>query len=607
MIKHIWICPLVFGGAAGTAVAQPSIEDLAPEDSVLIVSVSDFQRSLDRFKRTHLWGLWRSRQVRAMFQEPLRELNDELDDVLEDIGVDRDALVTPTGSVGLAVFPGRRGDPNASPGFLVMADFGARAHKANRIIDALIERAEDDGEIQFDRRDVFGRTVYSFDMADLELAEGLEFEEPPFPMDPLIPDPGDLIGVVQKVHYVRDGRRFMLCSDFRTLRTALELVDEDDRSGLAERLDFRGAVAQLGDVDAYGVLLVRDLARLLGDGDPMAMMFQAMIQSLVGDIHALSCGVRLDGPAGMVEETFGMYMPNGTSGLTALLDTETPRGELPPFVTPGAIAYSRVNFEFDGIVGFLRAAGQANPMIGAQIDQWLFDHGQEIEKVCAALGPQVHSVVTLERPITLTSLQSLYAIRSGRPDDIEDVLSRHAAEIGMQPRDFLGHRIYSMAVNPMMMAGQPPGGQDLSIGIGGGYVMIGSTGIVEDALRASGRDNAPTLSDNPEVARAMRALHSRQAVAWGVMDIVEYMEFFRDFADLSTREMIKQIRQWDPEYAEEMEAELENQEPAPWETLDLKILRRYLGPISWDVRAGEDGFTGRYLMLPPMEATVNGE
>jgi hypothetical protein len=343
----------------------------------------------------------------------------------------------------------------------------------------------------------------------------------------------------------------------------------------------------------------------------MFMMIQGMFQSLVGDIQAVALGVRLDGPSAMVEETFAVYMPNGTSGLTALVDTGTPRRDVPPFVGPEAIAYSRMNFEFDGVPGFLRTIGQTNPMLGPQIDQFLFTYGATIDKVCSNLGPEVHSVATLTRPIRLSSLKTLYAIQSRQPEQVEAVLAEYAPQMGLEPRDFVGNRIYTLPFDPFMAAAGMMGGdgEGFSIGFGGGYVMLGTTSMVEDGLRTAGLGGeVPTLTDEPAHERAIGALSQTRVVAWGVIDVVDYLEFFADIGELTQRQLIEQMKQWDPEYADQMQRELDAQEAMPWEGLDPELLRQYIGPVSWQVQARDDGFVGKYLLLAPaQEATVYTE
>ncbi len=217
------------------------------------------------------------------------------------------------------------------------------------------------------------------------------------------------------------------------------------------------------------------------------------------------------------------------------------------------------------------------------------------------MGPEVHSVVTLARPIQMDSMKTLYAIESSEPAKVEEVLAQHAAGMGLQPRDFVGNRIYELPFDPMAMAGggmMAPGGETFSIGFGRGFIMAGQTSLVEDALRAGG---AGELGENPGYRQALGAMRAPRSVSWGVMDLVQYAAYFMK-VDLMAKELeIEQFRQWDPEYAAELERELEEMAAEPWRDFDVNELNEYMGPVTWEIRATDSGFEGRYLVLAPGE------
>ena len=87
--------------------------------------------------------------------------------------------------------------------------------------------------------------------------------------------------------------------------------------------------------------------------------------------------------------------------------------QLSGFAKADAASFTSFNFNFGGVMDFLRAAGEANPMLKINlIDPLLQQQGEQIEKVCAALGPRVYGTVKLVRPFTLDSQRMLWAIRS---------------------------------------------------------------------------------------------------------------------------------------------------------------------------------------------------
>ncbi len=604
VFQHISVFSIALGVTAAATHASPTIDHLAPANSIVVAGVNDFRKVLKSLKSTPLWSLWTSDDFTAMFEEPLEEFHEEFGKVLDELGLDADDVSWPQGPVGLAIFPGSPQDPDAGPGYLAMADYGIKAHRMNRVVNAVLDRVREEQQIEIPEQEVLGRTVYTIDLRSLA-GEQLVFDADDFGLDdmsmlPML-DPQEMMDQFNTAYYVRDGRRFMLCSDLGVLRNALEFVDEDGQSELADRADFLGAVGQLGVVDGYAVVLLGELAGLM-PGGPMAMMVQMMFQQIVGDVQAVGFGFRIsDGDDGvMVEETIGVYMPNGKAGLSKLFAHETPHGTVPRFVGPGSVSYGRFNFRFDGIMGFLRDVAAANPMLGAQLDQMLVEYGPTIDKVCSALGPEIHTVATLTRPLKIDSLKTLYAIESTRPGEIEAVLAEYAAGLGLESRDFLGHRIYSMEGNPLgIVPEMMPGGEGFSIGFGGGYVMLGNTSVVEDGLRAMARADMPGLDDDPAYRRALRAMSSQRSVGWGVVDLVDYIEYFKGLGSMMNRQVLQRMKQWDPDDARQLEHDFADVPELPWANFDVRTLDRYMGPLAWEIRSRDDGFVMRYVVMQP--------
>ncbi len=603
VFKHMIVLSAVIGLGATSSVAQVTIERLAPRNSIVVAGADNFQRSLKAIRNTPLWALWESDEISRMLHDPLADMHDELDEALQELDLDRDDLSWPQGPVGLAIYPGSPDDPESGPGYLAVADYGAKSMRMNRIFEALLDKAREEHDLDIPEQDVLGRTVYSIDLAELA-GDGLDLDAVEEFGDmgmPAMIDPDQLMDWFSVAYVVRDGRRFMVSSNLDVLRDALELVDEDGRSGLTDRADFQGAKRQLGETDGYALVLFRDMGGLM-PGDPMVMMAQMFFKQIVGDIGALGFGVRIDDGDVMFQKTLTIYMPDGKTGLTTLLSHETPQGRAPAFVGPDCVIYTRFNFQFDGVMAFIRDLGATNPMIGAQLNPMLELYGPTIEKMCAALGPEVHSTVRITRPMTLDSLKTLYAIESSRPADVEAVLAEHAPGMGMEARDFLGHTIYSMDFNPMAMGMDDGfGGEGFSIGFGGGYVMIGNTSAVEDGLRASAQADMPVLVDNPVYRRAVRSLSAPRSVGWGVMSVVDYVDYFKSLGTMLNQQRIEQMKEWDPEYARQMEQEIADEPAMPWDDFDVRMLDRYIGPISWEIRSRDDGFVVRYMILAPDE------
>ena len=78
---------------------------------------------------------------------------------------------------------------------------------------------------------------------------------------------------------------------------------------------------------------------------------------------------------------------------------------------------------------------------------------------------------------------------------------------------------------------------------------------------------------------------------------MDYIEFFKDIDLMVQRQMIDQMKLWNPEYAKEMEDELAAKPPPPWRQFDIEILKRYLGPMAWQVQSDSNGFVGTYYLF----------
>src|SRR5262245_30215949 len=149
-------------------------------------------------------------------------------------------------------------------------------------------------------------------------------------------------------------------------------------------------------------------------------------------------------------------MPDGKAGLTTLLDSASPRGALPPFVGPDTSSYTTFNFEFNNLMDTVRKIVDSNPMLKAQAGQPTDQAEPSIRQVTATLGNQVHVASSVSRPIKEDSAHMVWAVQCTKPQEFESLIQQWAAQAGMESRDFLGQRIYSM--KPEMMGMLPIGG-----------------------------------------------------------------------------------------------------------------------------------------------------
>ncbi|MCH8260036.1 MAG: hypothetical protein IIC46_07505 [Planctomycetes bacterium] len=609
VIKNLTIGSIIAGLCSASSYAQPSIEQLAPPDSVVIVSVSNVAASLDRLQQTKLWELWETPQVQQLRADFIEQLTERIDEMLEQLGVEKDTLVPPQGALGFALFPITPEDLDApSSGMLLVADYGENADKTGELIDAAIAEADDNPDIKYEVQEINGLSVYSFDLSGLEFEEQIEPDfAPAMPMPIPMPmgDPSEMLTPPTKFHFVRDGSVFIVCTDLDRLTEAIQDEPGGDEPGLTEREDYQAIMDQLGESDAYAILLMRDMGKMAAANDPMGMgmagMMQEMLKTIIGDIQGAGLSLRLDSDSALVEETVVVYMPNGKSGLTALLDTETPRGALPAFVGPDTVNYVRLNFEFENLPDLVMQVMQIFAMMMMPDPEMMQEIQNMVTRLCNTLGQEIHVVSTLTRPITAESFSTVLAVKCTQPQEFENFVAEFGPKGGFEPREFLGQRIYSREIPPMMMPGMAMGGAaiEVSIGISGGYALFGPTAGVEQAMRAVGEVKLPSLEQEASYQRAVDALPNEPAVGIGYSNSADMFDATMKKNQLAAKQMIEQIKEFDPEVAAEIEQEqlamLEQ-----WEAIDADLLSQFIGPSAWYVRATDDGFIMRVYLLAPV-------
>jgi hypothetical protein len=270
-----------------------------------------------------------------------------------------------------------------------------------------------------------------------------------------------------------------------------------------------------------------------------------------------------------------------------LLDRPAPRGELPGFIGPDVVSFSSFNFDMGGFGKFVMGFVRGNPMLQAQVGPMMPEIEAMLDSISASLGDRVYTIMTQQRPITLESVGSLVAITCTDAQAFETAISGFAPQMGMQPRDFLGHRIYSMDPGMAEMMGIPGGGP--AIGIGAGHVFLGTDLPVQQALRSAGQADLPSLAGESGFRKAAAGLSQDNTIGWGFVDTVNTFEGSMIASRLQQQQMIEDMREWDPDMADEMANDMPN--PLKhWDQQSLDTLRELIGPMAWQVRSTETGF-----------------
>jgi hypothetical protein len=219
---------------------------------------------------------------------------------------------------------------------------------------------------------------------------------------------------------------------------------------------------------------------------------------------------------------------------------------------------------------------------------------QTIETISATLGNRLYFMNMAERPITLDKVGMLVAISCKDPQGFENAINELGPQMGLQPRDFLGNRLFTMdpqLVQQMEIPGGGPG-----VGIGGGFVFMGMANPVEQALRSSGQNALPTLAGENAYKRAVGCLDNDGVIAWGYADTATSFESTVVTQRLKNKQTLEQMREWDADMAADMEKNMTDPYEH-WTDAEFAKLRGLLGPMAWQVRSGDLGFTAKIFQL----------
>jgi hypothetical protein len=472
------------------------------------------------------------------------------------------------------------------PNILFYGDWGARADAASQLLDAVLADAVKTDKWRIETGDeVLGRKVTTVHLPEDEAMKAIRERY------------GGQMGVevsrtTEKLFYVRDGSRFFVSTERSGIEDALEAVDGKRKSKVPDSKEFQSAMDQLGEQDVSAVVLTGPLQKALpGTGmGPLAMM-EPVLQTLLGDVKAWCVGLDVQGTRGQVEVTATALMSGPKTGLWSMLGPSAPVDKPPPLIGADSVSYGRMNVQFKEFMPLVNSlAANLPPEITDMLDQWLINYGPAVTKALDAIGPGMWFSSQIRQPVTPESLVGNTIMACSNPKAVVPVLAQFGPQMGMEPRDVDGNTIFSGAGSPM------------SVGVSNGYIAMGDGKQVEQAMRAVGQKDLPSLADNPSYKKAATAAGTEPLVGWGFTDIVARWGF--------DREMIKSAA----EESASMGQLMEQADDSPWAKrvgftmpenslehlaeLEPATLAKYVGSTVWSIKMGENGLVARYWLMP---------
>ena len=565
-----------------------TIRDLAPEGSFVVVGVEDMRRSCEKFNATPMGKFLESPGFKNALAELTREefgTDDVFGEMHDQLGLEHGTLTMPHG-VGMAVYmlPGEDDFDDPTPGIFAFADWGDDADKTHEFMEAMFEEGRGPlGRFDYELFELRGRQVRVYEMEDTfsDIADSAPGFDPSMP----VPDFDQFTDAMDKVFYLREGNHFMISTTEMAMLHALEVVDGDASSPLASHDAFNGAMSQLGANDVYGVLMTTELSEMVMPMIDMLStgMGSTLLQGLLGDIDAWGWAMAIDGEVGFVDQAISIHINGEKKGLMKLIDSSSEPGDVPGFIGPDTYACSSMNFRFDELMDVVEdVVTSLPPMYAGQVEPMLMQFGPGLRQAFGTLGPEMYIFNSAEQPMTPESMMSTIAIKCSDPEAVTPLVALFGPSMGLSPRDFLGQTIYGGQFAPF------------AIGIGGGYLVIGTDEAVENAMRSGNDRKKASVADEKFFSTGRRALPGGAVVGWGVIDMISQMKYSLEMAEMMADAPMND--EFGDDFAR---AQMDKVDEVLNKMFEPEQMKRYFGPVIWDLRSRDDGYVFKFYALPP--------
>lgn len=490
--------------AAAAVLAQPAFaatppaEKLLPADTLIVLTVPDWDKAAAAAKDFSLAQLWRDPAMKPFADKLSAKLTEFVGQEAKDFGRDWEEFKPLiSGQVTLAVIRNNwAGEPNTAPDFVALLDVKDKAKQ----LAAFIERCE--------KRDAdAGKTIQR------ETIRGVKFAR-------TVSKPGAAPAGQQKSQpYIGQSGSLLLLSE--STKTLEKVLARQDGAGAAldESPEYERARSTVGrDAQAFGWVNVKAFLSVLGklpagppDANPLGVAPGRILDALgLGGVDGLVMAARHAGEGTHIE--FFVQAPQARrKGLLNLLAVEAQAAGPLPSVASDTAKFSRIRL--DGQKAFNtveRVLTELNPQMAGVLTLMLENVGKDKDpdfdlrkQVFGNLGADFVTVQLPPRGTTLADLKSppaLYLLGSPKPEALLQAL-RTVSPLPPQEREFLGRKIYSLSLLPGM--GAPAGGKgQLLLSTTPGYLAIATDAALLEGLLRGAEGQGKPLASLPGLADA---------------------------------------------------------------------------------------------------------
>ena len=506
---------------------------------------------------------------------------DMSEEFFERLDIEKEEWNPPNGSMGLAVYPVVDYEfGTVGMGFFMFIELDKKLY-SEFFSDGFEELSESDA-MTLETVSLSGRDVM-FSQIQIENEIPLELS--------LIAES------IQNVYFTFTDGYFMIASEPDSIASAFSAIDEDiENNRLDSNEDYQKLKTRCGnDGDFFGGILLENLADTFVQMDTsgMGMMFLPMLKSVMGDVDAVANSVSLATDQNPMKAKCSILMKDGRNGLMGLVGEGVTDSTTPNFIAEN-YSYMQGEIDIKKFTPLMNQVMTENPMLSMQMGPDIQQMELMVKNFLQPLGSKFYYYSTGSIPVDMEAIGYLFAMECEDELSFSSSLGLTLPMMGAVPTDFLGNQIFTMDLGASMPLPIPMS-MEISIAVGGGYVFLGTTNTIQNALRAIANPNEykSNYAKNP----AIEYIETSNVSTWGYTNMKLSLDIQNEISAKVEENMFEEMEAFDPEMAAEMRKEFEQQSGIYDKTLES--ISSMMGNMAWTLTTEDDGFTANLIMLKP--------
>ena len=517
--------------------AVPPAEQLLPADTLVIVSIPDWSKSIAYYQSSPIGKLWQDTEVKALKEKFLTKFQSSMVGPLEkELGIkfsDYTSLFQGQITLGFSIKGIESGDA-MNPSWLLLMDSKDKTEDLKKNLADLKKKWTDGGkQLKSEKiRDV------EFSTLSLSANEFGKIVQKAF--NPDNKDTSDNSGEKIDLIIGQSDSLLIIGNNNADIEKVIVKQTGGQSTTISEQSDFQSNQAMFRDSLVFGWLNLRPVvsfaskkvaqmaSAMPAGGNPMAPKPDKVLAAIgIDGLKAISFSI-LGNPEGELVHLFVNAPESNRKGLLKLFSFESKGANPPAFIPADAINFSRTRMDgqkmFSTIEGMI---SEISPEIGGFLQMGLAAAGKDKDpnfdlkkSLIGNIGDDIITYQKAPKTVTVADLESpptMVLIGSSNADELLKSMYTGASLVvapnAIKERDFLGKKVYTVAVPAMPNSS----GEEkiLQVGSTAGYVAFSTdVTIFEEFLRSSEQKPKP-LDEVTGLKDAAQKVGGMNSGMWG--------------------------------------------------------------------------------------------